>query len=316
MLYLTEAEVEQLLPMRDALREVEAVLREMGEGHAENRPRQRVRTGESLLSVMAAGWPSRGYFGFKYYTITRDGARYRFHLFDAGTSELVAVLEADRMGQRRTGAASGVATKYLARPDASAVGIVGAGWQAEGQLEAIAQVRSIREIRCYGRDRGRRSTFAETMSRRLGIPVRDVESAEQAVRDAEIVVTATDAREPVVSGEWLKEGTHVNAMGSNRADTRELDDAVVVRSTRILCDSLEQARIEAGDLVIPVSKGLLAWDRVHELGELVAGRADGRAGADEITLFKSLGIALEDVAVGSFVFEKARKEGVGTEMRI
>jgi len=314
MLYLTEQEVERVLTMKDALREVEAALREMGEGRAENRPRQRVRAGGGMLSVMAAGLGSRGYYGFKYYTIAKSGVRFWFHLFDARSGELVAVLQADRLGQRRTGAASGVATKYLARPDAAVVGIVGTGWQAESQLEAMAEVRSLEEVRCFGRDPGRRKQFATKMAAKLRVPVRDVEAAERAVRAADIVITATDAREPVVQGEWLSEGTHVNAMGSNRSDARELDDSVVARSACILCDSLDQAKMEAGDLILPVSRGILRWEQVHELGELVAGRTKGRAGPEDVTLFKSLGIALEDVAVGSYVYEKARKEGLGREV--
>ncbi len=315
-LYLTEAEVEGLLTMKDALHEVEIALREMGEGRGENRPRQRVRTGRSLLSVMPAGLASRGYFGFKYYTVAASGARFWFHLFDAKTSDPVAILQADRLGQRRTGAASGVATKYLARDDADVIGIVGTGWQAESQLEAIVQVRPIQEIRCFGRDRGRRKEFADRMSARVGVRVHDAESAERAVRGADIVVTATGAREPVLMGEWLADGAHVNAMGSNRADAREVDDETVARAACIFCDSLDQAKIEAGDLLLPISRGIIGWDRVHELGELVAGRTKGRERAADVTLFKSLGIALEDVAVGSFVYERAREEGVGTEIPI
>jgi len=314
MLYLTEQDVERLLTMKDALREVEAALREMGEGRAENRPRQRVRAGGGMLSVMAAGLDSRGYYGFKYYTIAKSSVRFWFHLFDARSGELVAVLQADRLGQRRTGAASGIATKYLARQDATNVGIVGTGWQAESQVEAMAGVRSLEEVRCFGRDPGRRKEFATKMTARLGVPVRDVESGELAVRGADIVITATDAREPVVRGEWLAEGTHVNAMGSNRSDAREIDDTTIARSTSILCDSLEQAKTEAGDLILPVSRGILRWEQIHELGELVAGRIKGRTRAEDVTLFKSLGIALEDVAVGSYVYEKARKEGLGREV--
>ncbi len=316
MLYLTEEDVARLLTMEDAIREVERALREMGEGRAENRPRQRVLGPGSLLSVMAGGLPSRGYFGFKYYSVTRDKVRFWFHLLDAKSGELVAVFQANGLGQRRTGAASGVATEYLARRDAAVVGIVGTGWQAESQLEAMGAVRSLREVRCYGREPARRRSFASKMAERLNVHVWDVETAERAVRDADIVITATDSREPVLHGSWLAKGTHVNAMGSNRPDAREIDDDAVSRSTCILCDSLEQAKMEAGDLILPVSKGTLRWEQVHELGEVVAGKIHGRTGAEDITLFKSLGIALEDVAVGSFVYEKARKEGIGEEIPI
>ncbi len=316
MLFLTEEEVERLLTMKDAIREVEAALREMGEGHAENRPRQRVRLPASFLSVMAAGLPSRGYFGFKYYSATKSGVRFWFHLFDGKTGEFLAVLQADRLGQQRTGAASGVATKHLARIDASVVGIVGTGWQAESQLEAMSEVRSLQEARCFGRDRGRRKDFADRMETKLRIRVRDVESVEAAVGKADIVITATDARDPVVHGGWLEPGTHVNAIGSNRPDTRELDDEMISRCACIVSDSVEQAKMEAGDLIIPVSRGLLRWEQVHELGEVAAGKVRGRSRPEDITLFKSLGIAVEDVAVGSFVYERARKEGIGKEIEL
>ncbi len=314
MLHLTEDDVDRLLTMDDALREVEAALRDLGEGKAENRPRQRVRGAHAMLNVMPAAWPSRGYAGFKDYSVSREGGHFWFHLFDGTTGEPLAVLQANRLGQRRTGAASGVATKFLARHDASTVGIVGTGWQAESQLEALVRVRPIREVRCFSRDAPRRRSFAETMSRTLGIDVRSADSAEDAVRSADIVVTATGSSQPVVQGAWLRPGAHVNAMGSNRADAREVDDAAIRRCTFIAADSVEQARIEAGDLIIPIARGLLRWEDVHELSAVVAGRTAGRAGAADITLFKSLGLGLEDVAAAAFVYERAKKEGMGTEV--
>src|SRR5947209_12285779 len=152
-LFLTETDVTGLLKMEDALRAVEEGLQALGRGDATNRPRQRVGTRETAINVMLASWPARGYAGFKDYTASRAGIRFWVHLFDMTTGELVAVIQADRLGQQRTGAASGVAAKYLARSDASTVGIVGTGWQAESQLEAVCAVRSIRRIRCFGRDK-------------------------------------------------------------------------------------------------------------------------------------------------------------------
>ncbi len=314
MLYLTEADVDRLLSMDDALREVEAALRDLGEGQAENRPRQRVRGTHSMLNVMPASWPRRGYLGFKEYSVSREGARFWFHLFDGATGAPVALIQANRLGQRRTGAASGVATKYLARPDASTLGMLGTGWQAESQMEAIARVRSLREVRCFSRQASSRNAFAERMGRLLGLEVRPVESAREAVQGADIVVAATDASAPVVLGDWLSPGVHINAMGANRLEARELDDAAIRRCTFIAADSVEQARLESGDLVQPVANGLLGWDRVQELGAVVCGKVMGRHGEDDVTLFKSLGLALEDVAVGALVYERARKEGVGSEI--
>lgn len=316
MLHLREADVERLLPMDDALREVEAALRDLGEGKAENRPRQRVRGLHALLNVMPASWPARGYYGFKEYSISRQGTRFWFHLFDGSTGEAVAVIQADRLGQRRTGAASGVATKFLSRPEASRVGIVGTGWQAESQLEAVSRVRRISEVRCFSPQASRREAFAAKMRGILSLEVRAAGTAREAVDDADVVIAATDASQPVILGEWLKPGVHVNAMGANRADARELDDQAIRRCTFIAADSIEQARLEAGDLLQPVAHGLLKWEDVHELAAVVCGRMKGRTGPADVTLFKSLGLALEDVAVGAFVYERARKEGLGTEVSL
>lgn len=313
MLYLTEDEVGRLLSMEDAIREVEAALRDLGAGKAENRPRQRVRGAHAILNVMPASWPARGYYGYKDYSISREGVHFWFHLFDGNTGELVAVLQANGMGQRRTGAASGVATKFLARRDAAVVGLAGTGFQAESQLQALCAVRPVTAVRCTSRDAGRRKAFAERMGKMLGVDVVAVDSGERAVRGADIVVAATSSSTPVVQGAWLDSGVHVNAMGANRADARELDNEVLRGTTFVAADSTEQARLEAGDLIQPVRDGILRWDRVHEISEVVSGRVTGRCAEEDRTLFKSLGIALEDVAVAAFVYERARKEGMGKE---
>src|SRR5207249_9482230 len=213
-LLLTEKDVEGLLRMEDALGAVEQGLRALGRGEATNRPRQRAGTRETTVNVMLAAWPARGYAGFKYYTTSREGIRFWVHLFDIATSGLVAVIQADRLGQQRTGAASGVATKHLARPDASTVGIVGTGWQAESQLEAVCAVRSIRRIRCYGRDKARREGFAKKIASLLGVTVDAARSPEAAIQEADIVIAATNAPRPVVQGEWLRSGCHINAIGA------------------------------------------------------------------------------------------------------
>ncbi len=315
VLLLTEAEVDGLLSMEDALREVEAALHDLGEGRAQNRPRQRVRGAHAILNLMPAAWPGRGYFGYKEYTVSREGARFWFHLFDGATAEPLALMQANTLGQRRTGAASGVATKFLARHDASRLGIAGTGWQAESQVEAICRVRRVEEVRCYSRHAAQRQAFAETMATRVGVQVSAAASAEQAVRGADILVAATDAASPVILGEWLGPGVHINAMGANRLDARELDDETIRRCTFLAVDSVEQAKMESGDLTQPAASGLLRWDAVHEIASVVCGAVKGRGRPTDVTLFKSLGLALEDVAVGALVYERARKEGVGSEVR-
>jgi len=315
-LLISEKEVEGLLRMEDALEAVEKGLRALGRGEATNRPRQRAGTREATVNVMLASWPARGYAGFKYYTTSRTGIRFWVHLFDMTNGELVAVIQADRLGQQRTGAASGVATKYLARSDASAVGIVGTGWQAQSQLEAVCAVRPIRRVRAYGRDKGHREAFARKMSSLLGVTVQAAASSEEAIRDADVAIAATNAPEPVIHGDWLRPGCHINAMGANRLETRELDDAAIGRCAFVATDSIEQAKEEGGDLVAPMKRGLIAWDRVHEISEVVAGKVPGRTQADDITLFKSHGIAIEDVAVAALVFERARDRGIGKSVAL
>src|SRR5213596_4202832 len=187
-LLLTEKDVDGLLGMEDALGAVEQGLGALDRGEATNRSRQRAGTLDTTVNVMLAAWPARGYAGFKYYTTSREGIRFWVHLFDIATSELVAVIQVDRLGQQRTGAASGVATKYLARPDASTIGIVGTGWQAESQLEAVCAVRSIRQIRCHGRDKARRDAFAKKMASLLGVTVDAAGWPEEAIREADIAI--------------------------------------------------------------------------------------------------------------------------------
>ncbi|HLJ56100.1 MAG TPA: ornithine cyclodeaminase family protein, partial [Chthonomonadaceae bacterium] len=234
---------------------------------------------------------------------------------DARTGELLALIEADRMGQIRTGAATGVATACLAADRRGLrVGIYGAGWQAQSQLEAVCAVRAIVGVRVYSRTAEKRDAFCRDMTARLGVPVEPAERPEDAAAGAEIVITATTAREPVLRGEWLMPGAHVNAVGGNLLMKREIDDAVIARSGLIVVDSIEQARVEAGDLLAPFERGLFRWEQVRELYEIVAGSHPGRMAEDQITLFKSIGIALEDVAVAARIYRNAIEQGAGSRV--
>ncbi len=318
-LVLKEADVEHLLTMPDAIAALETVFRQQhpmaGEQQALNRPRGRLQPPGAILHFMTAAAPGLGVYGFKAYTAARPGkVRFVVMLFSTEDGRLLAQIEADKLGQMRTGAASGVATRYLARQDAATVGIVGSGWQARSQLQAICAVRPVQVIRAAGRDPARLRAFCEEMSATVGVPVTPVESAEAAVRDADIVITATNAKEPVVLGDWLKPGAHLNVMGSNWANRREVDERAIARSDLMVIDSKEQGMLEAGDLLMPIQQGLLSWERVHELHEVVAGAIPGRQRAEEITLFKSLGLALEDIAVAEHVYKLARERGGGEEL--
>ena len=313
-LFIAESDVRELLTMDLAIEAVEDGFRRLAAGEAMNVPRRRARTSEVVLHTMSAGCSAYGLVGFKAYTTSRQGNRFHVVLYDGSSGAMVAVIEADWLGRVRTGAASGVATEYMARPDATGVGIFGAGGQARTQLQAMCAVRPITEARVYSRDQERRERFARDMEPLCRISVVPVNRAEEAAADMDIIITATTLREPVLKGEWLSEGTHINAMGSNALNRAELDVDTIRRSDTIVADSVEQCHIEAGDFVAALEQGVLHWSRVVELADVVAGRQTGRPTPDSITLFKSLGLAIEDLAVAARVLEMARERHVGTTL--
>ena len=313
-LFLTENDVDSLLTMDAAIEVLEEGFRHQAAGTALNSPRRRIRMGGGMLHFMAAADRSTGVTGMKWYGGFGGGMRFHVQLSDSETGELLAVMEAGRLGQVRTGAASGVATKYMARPDARNVGIIGSGYQAETQLEAICRVRPVDRVRVFSRTPERRNAFAVRSAASLGIEVTAVDSAEECVEGADIVAVITSATSPVLKGEWLPEGAHINAAGVNHWLRRELDGEAVARANVIIADDVEQARIECADLIHPVERGELTWQRVRELWEVVSGTVAGRTSPDDITLFESQGIALEDIAAGFHVYRLARERGVGTEV--
>jgi ornithine cyclodeaminase/alanine dehydrogenase-like protein (mu-crystallin family) len=260
---------------------------------------------------MAAVDHTAGFLAMKQYTFVRGKMRFLVPLYEIATGDLVAMIEADYMGQLRTGAASGVATKYLARRDASVAAIIGTGGQARTQLEAIAAVRKLSSARAYGRNADRRKRFAEEMSQRIGVPVEPVNSSPEAVRGALIICTATTASQPVLRGEDLASGMHINAIGANHAHKRELDEEAVSIADVIVVDSIEQSRQEAGDLIIAFKGDEICWTGVKKLSDVVTGKVSGRSSDTEVTLFKSNGIASWDLAVAMQVYAKAREKGLG-----
>jgi alanine dehydrogenase len=307
-LYLRESDVEELLPPEDAVEAVEDCFKRLGSGEAENRPRYRIPLNEGMLNILGAADRELGVAGLKSYVALATGARFVVVLFAAGSPEVLALIEADRLGQMRTGGASAVAARHLAKPDATSLGIIGTGWQAESQLACIrAALPGIERVVAYSRNEERLDSFCKRFGAEAGEYNRD--AAEQ-----DIVVTATSSKDPVLRGEWLEPGALVCAMGANRIESRELDNAVIERAAFVCCDSKEQARIEAGDLVEPVERGVLDWLEVHELSEVVTGEVSGRAQEEDVVLFKSLGIAAEDLAVGKLVYDRARERGVGEEV--
>jgi alanine dehydrogenase len=314
VLYLTEDEVARVLTMDVALEAVGAAFRKLALDEAVNLPRQRCQTDHVMLHVLPAAAKTLGALGFKAYTTTKAAARFHVTLFDSRTGEMTTLLEADLLGQFRTGAASGVATKKLARADASTVGCIGTGRQARTQILAMCRVRPVREVFVFGRDPERRAAFASRLSQETGVSVVPVDRAEDAVRGRDIVITATTAREPVLFGEWISPGQHLNLIGSNFLTKAEADPEVFRRAGVIAVDSLEQARAEAGDFVTAIKAGVLQWSDIHELAPLLVGRYPGRQGAEDVTIFKSLGIGIEDVVLAVRVAELARQVGLGREI--
>ena len=312
-LLLREADVEALLPMSEAVHLVREALSTQSSMGGTNLPRRRLDLERGVLNVMAASVPCPRADGLKAYTVARGGARFLVALWDRHDGTLLALIEADNLGRIRTGAASGVATDALANPAAEVLAVIGSGNQARTQVNAVASVRKLRRIRVFSRSAEHRVAFASDLAETLSIDARACDSAQEAVSGAEIIVTITSSAEPVIEGHWLTSGCHLNVVGSNWAARREVDTETVARSNLVCVDSTEQAHLEAGDLLIPVHEGRLSWESVVELGDILAGQAPGRANHDDITLFKSLGIAVEDVAVARHVYNCAVSQGVGEQ---
>ncbi|HVG22148.1 MAG TPA: ornithine cyclodeaminase family protein [Blastocatellia bacterium] len=310
-LLLREKHVTELLDIETTIAAVEEALRDQAEGVATNRPRCRVAVPSSQLHVMSAGDRRLGVYGLKAYTASRKGARFLVLLYDSESGDMLAMIEADRLGQMRTGAASGVATKYMARESADTLGVYGAGWQAESQMMAVCAVRRIKTAKVYSRKRDRREAFARRMTALLRCDVTAVESPEDAARGCSIIITATTARTPVLEGKWVEPGVHINAVGSNFLSKAEIDVEAIGRASVVAVDSIEQSRMEAGDLVPAIERGIISWESVTELGRIVAGRERGRSSDSDITLFKSNGIALEDISTALRVYNLARERGIG-----
>jgi len=312
--YLTEKDVQQVFTMPLALEAMERAHRALAERRAIDVPRERIHLPVGTQHVLQAAAPELGYIGFKYYYTRPTGKSFFVHLMDIDSAKLVAIIEALWMGMVRTGAASGVATRHLAREDAVTVGQIGAGHQGQSQLEAVCSVRKIRSAKVYARNRDRLVGFCDTMSRRLGVEVAPADSAQAAVRGADVVNVITKSAEPVLLGKWLEPGQHVNAAGSNALSRRELDEDAVWRCDVVTVDGRGTARKESGDLLPAVEGGRLRWDTIAEIGEVIAGLAAGRTAADQITLYESHGMGIQDLYAGAKVLALAREKGVGHDL--
>ena len=317
MLIVSDEEVRELLSMSDCVEVLDRVFHEAAAGTVSNMSRYRVPLPRGSHQVMAASSAKLGVTGLKTYVSGGGGGgQMVVLLYSIETAQPVALIAANSLGQIRTGATSGVATRYMAREGASTAGIIGSGYQARSQLAAVCAVRPIEKAYVYSRTAAHREAFADEMSRELDVPVHPVESAEAAVAQADVVCVITNAREPVVDGGALREGTHVNAAGSNSWMRRELDETAVRRSALVVVDDLADAKIESGDLIWAAERRAFRWEQAVELRDVVGGRVDGRPSAEALTLFESQGLAIEDVAAGTHVYRAAIERGMGREVTL
>ncbi len=313
-LFLSEDDVRQLLTMDMALDGVESAHRDLALGQAIDTPRQRSRLPQTALHILQGGLPAQGVLGYKSYTSNRSGNRFLVHLHDAASGKLRAVVAADYLGMVRTGAASGVAARWLARPDSTVAGVFGAGWQAEGHVRAICATLPLKRVKVFSRNPDKLQAFCLRLSEQTGVVVVPASSPEEAVRASDVVGTVTTSAKPLFEAEWLEPGTHINAAGSNALIRQELSEAAVRRCSVLTVDAVPTALAEAGDLFPLLEKGRLHERQLIELGDVITGRRSGRESPYEITLFESQGMAIQDLAVALRVVQAAEAQGFGTQL--
>ena len=314
-IYITEADVARLVTVKDALGSLEELFATWGQSLTDNIPRHRAKLPSGSLNLMGASYGAKGVYGLKAYAGMK-GAQFHTLLYSSTDGKLKAMIEADLFGQLRTGAASGLATRLMANPDVDTLGMIGVGRQSRTQAIAVCAVRPIKRVNVFARTAESREAYAKSLEKELGIEVRPAATAQACVAEAGVVVTITKSAEPVLRADWLAKGAHVNAAGANAGDRREVDNDTVLRAAVKVTDHLEQARIEAGEFRDLVAATKLKWSDIHELGDVVTGKVKGRNSPSDLTLFKSLGIALEDMAFGELVYQRALAAGVGKPMPI
>lgn len=313
-LFLRDEDVSRAVQMDDMLGAIESMQSHFGQGEAMNLARRKIIASGGMLSVMGGGMFHEGVLGVKTYTVVRGTYSFQVSLYDADTGQLLCYTQANRLGQLRTGATTGIAVKHLSNADSGTLGIIGTGYQAPTQLEAVTKVRNIKRIKAYSRTQERREAFARSMSDTLGVEVEAVSNNAEAVRDCDVVVCIAATTEPVVEGDWLATGSTVIGAGPTTWRVREVDDAVISRADKIFVDSAEQARDEAGDMASAVDRGLLQWSNLVELRYAVAGMVSGRDNPDQIVYAKLMGTGIADVAAAKLAYEKAKGMGLGMEM--
>lgn len=313
-LFLGENDVKIVLTVEMAMEAVESAHRDLALGQAVDIPRQRSRLPQTALHILQGALPAQGVIGYKAYTSNRSGNRFLLHLFDAASGRLRAVIESDYLGMVRTGAASGVAAKWLARPDTTVAGVFGAGWQAEGHVRAICAALPLERVKVFSRNGEKLQAFCQRMSVATGVAVEAAVSAEETVRGSDLLGTVTTAAQPLFDAAWLEEGMHINAAGSNALIRQELSEAAIRRCSLLAVDAVPTALAEAGDLLPLLEKGRLHSRQLVELGDVIIGRQAGRQHVGDITLFESQGMAIQDLAVGLRVLAAAEAAGLGQEI--
>lgn len=314
-LFLTEQDVRQVLTMPLALEAVEAAHRALAEGEAVDIPRARTRLPQTALHILQGALPGEGVIGYKAYTSNRSGNRFLVHLYDAAGGGLIAILEADYLGMMRTGAASGLAARVLARPDTRVAGLFGAGWQAEGHVQAICTaLPQLDTVKIYSRKPEKAAAFCARLQDRVGARLLPAETPEATVRGSDLLGTVTTAASPLFDADWLEPGTHINAAGANALVRSELAEATIRRCQLVCVDTVPTALAEAGDLLPLLEKGRLHARQLVELGDILIGRQAGRQSSEEITLFESQGLAIQDLALAARVVSAARQMGLGTPL--
>ena len=314
-LLLTDKEVNELMTMEDCVAVMEDLMGQTAQGLTWMQARTHMRTPQGFHHVMPGGIFGSKVVGIKIYTARYPaGSRFITVLHDSENGDLLALMQGGRCSQLRTGALSGVATRHMAREDASTVAIIGTGAQGRAQLEGVCAVRDVKSIRAFDIVPERCQAFAAEMQDLLGVEVTASTSAAECVKGADIVTTMTTSPNPVLLGEWLEPGMHINACGGNHWTRRELDEAAVGRADTVVVDSVDEAKRYGGNLVFPIETGVIHWGQVSELWEVASGRVSGRPSADAVTLFEAHGIGISDVAAAAYVYRKAVEQGLGTEL--
>ena len=305
---ISEEQVGEILTVKTSVSLLEEAMKSISTGMGFNSPRKRLPTSYNggNLHFMAASWPEKGIAGHKSYVVTKGKATFVVVLYSTEGEGLLAVVEANLLGQIRTGAASGLASKYLANPDAKTLAVIGTGFQAETQLEAINSQFNLDEARIYSRNKENRDSFVDKMKKKLDLNIIGCNSSDEATNNSDIISLITNSSTPVISDEQITQGIHVNAAGGNSRLRSELSTNSIKKFDFISCDDLDQAKIESKELMEATEKGITSWNKIHELSDVINKKIIGRKNNQDSTLYQSLGIAIQDIAVAKYVYDQIK----------